>query len=80
MTVLTKAIRRELPVTFDRRNWIVEIVPWGIQFRAKRTRRKFPITWEAIWHHAQEIAVEAARKERAERRKQRTWLHQRRRE
>jgi hypothetical protein len=71
MTILTKPIKRELPLTFDRRSWIVELQPWGINFRAKRTRQTFPITWETIWAKAQHIAAELARKERAERRKAR---------
>jgi hypothetical protein len=69
MTLLTKPIRRELPQTFDRRNWLIELQPWGINFRAKRTRRTYPITWESIWCHSQKIAAELARAERRARRK-----------
>ena len=68
MTLLTKPIRRELPHTYDRRNWIVELHPWGISFRAKRTRRDFPITWDSIWNRAMQIAAEHARQERRQRR------------
>ena len=69
MTVLQSKIKRELPVTLDRRYWIVELHPWGITFRAKRTRQSFPITWDAIFTKTMQIAAEAARKERAEKRK-----------
>jgi hypothetical protein len=69
MTLLHKTIRRELPQTFDRRSWIVELESWGVQFRAKRTRRSYPIAWSAIWDKAMKIAVEQERKERIERRK-----------
>lgn len=71
MTLLEKKIRRELPVTLDRRQWVIELAPWGITFRAKRTRQSFPITWDAIFTKTMQIAAEAARKERAEKRKAR---------
>jgi hypothetical protein len=69
MTVLTKPIKRELPGTFDRREWIVELHGWGINFRAKRTRRSFPIKWDSIFNRCMAIAAEADKRERAERRK-----------
>jgi hypothetical protein len=69
MTILNKPIRRELPQTFDRRRWLIELQPWGINFRAKRTRRTYPITWDAIWDKSQKIAVELARAEKKAARK-----------
>ena len=71
MTLLQKSITRELPEKFDRRNWIVELEPRLIRFRAKRTRQSYPVTWEAVWVLAMKIAAEAKRKEKAERRKAR---------
>jgi hypothetical protein len=69
MTLLTKPIKRELPQTFDRRSWIIELQPWGINFRAKRTRKSFPITWDSIFNRTMLIAAESERREKAERRK-----------
>jgi len=71
MTLLQKKIRRELPQTFDRRSWIVELESWGLQFRAKRSRQAYPVTWASVWDLAMKIAAEAKRKEKAERRKAR---------
>lgn len=72
MTLLQKPIRRELPQTFDRRQWVISIEPWGLQFRAKRSRTEaqtFPIEWEAVWSKAVQIAVERRRKEKKEQRR-----------
>ena len=69
MTVLTKPVKRELPGTFDRRSWIVELMPWGINFRAKRSRRAFPITWDSVFVRCMMIAAEQDRKAKAEARK-----------
>ena len=71
MTLLQRKIRRELPGTFDRRSWVIELESWGIMFRAKRTRRGFPITWASVFNKTMAIAAEQERKERAARRKQR---------
>jgi hypothetical protein len=68
MTVLSKPLRRELPMTFDRRIWLVELQPWGVTFRAKRTRKVYPITWAAIWDKSQKIAAEQLRLERKQKR------------
>lgn len=64
MTLLTKTIKRELPGTFDRRYWIVELHGWGINFRAKRTRRSYPIKWDSIFNRCMAIAAEQARRDR----------------
>ena len=69
MTLLHKRIRRELPGTFDRRSWVIELEHWGITFRAKRTRKNYPITWDSIFNRCMAIAAEQARKDRAEKRK-----------
>lgn len=72
MTVLTKKIVRELPMTFDRRNWKVSIEPWGIMFKAKRSRgakSSFGITWEAAWHKAVANEVERRRREKKDKKK-----------
>lgn len=74
MTLLTKPIKRELPITLDRREWIIELQPFGINFRAKRTRKAFPITWDSIFTKTMLIAAERERKERAERRNLRRAL------
>jgi hypothetical protein len=71
VTLLNKPIRRELPGTFDRRQWLIELQPWGINFRAKRTRRTYPITWAAIWDKSQKIAAEQLRLERKQKRSKR---------
>ena len=71
MTLLQKKIRRELPGTFDRRSWVIELASWGITFRAKRTRKNYPITWDSIFNRCMAIAAEAARKERVEKLKAR---------
>ena len=71
MTLLQKKIRRELPGTFDRRSWVIELQGWGISFRAKRSRRSFPITWDSIFVKTMLIAAELQRKEKAEKRKAR---------
>jgi len=68
--MLEKSIRRELPQTFDRRHWYVTIEPWGLSFRAKRSRKgDYPITWDSIFNKAMLIAAERARKEKKEKRK-----------
>lgn len=67
MTMLTKVVRRELPLEFDRRAWISEWHPWGMRFRAKRTRKPFDITWNQVLNRAMEI--EAAAEKAAKRRK-----------
>lgn len=69
MTLLTKIITRELPGTFDRRQWVTEFHPWGIRFRAKRTRKFFDITWDAIWNKAMMIEVARVRVEKLAARK-----------
>lgn len=57
MTGLKRPVRRELPITFDRRQWTVEVHGWGLVFRAKRERRTFEISWESVLHRAHEIAA-----------------------
>ena len=64
MTLLTKRIKRELPGQFDRRSWLIELESWGLNLRAKRTRRSYPISWDSIFNKAMLIAAEADRKER----------------
>lgn len=70
VTLLQKRIRRELPGTFDRRSWVIELEHWGISFRAKRTRKNYPITWDSIFNRTMAIAAEAERKERTAKRKE----------
>lgn len=70
MTVLRKRIRRELPVKLDRREWIIELESWGINFRAKRTRRSYPITWDSIFNKTMAIAAEQERREKRARRQE----------
>jgi hypothetical protein len=65
MTVLKIPIRRELPISFDRRQWSVEVRPLGLEFRAKRERQTYFITWESVLHRTMEIAADAARREKA---------------
>lgn len=65
MILLKTPIRRELPMSFDRRQWSVELRPLGLEFRAKRERQTYFITWEGVLHRAMEIAAEAARREKA---------------
>lgn len=74
MTKLKTPIRRELPISFDRRQWSVEMRPLGLEFRAKRERTTYFITWEGVLHRTMEIAAESARRDRLEkqRRKSRT--------
>ena len=72
MTLLTNPIKRELPGSFDRRSWIVELHPRFVRFRAKRTRRVFDITWDSIWNRAMLIEVERVRQERKEHRRGKT--------
>jgi hypothetical protein len=55
MTVLRKALQRELPFPFDRRQWVVEMFSWGLEFRAKRTRKRFSITWESVLMRTMEL-------------------------
>ena len=69
MTTLTKPIRRTLQQQFDRRFWCVTLETWGLSFRAKRTRKSFPISWAAIFNRAMLISAEAARQEKIARRK-----------
>lgn len=64
MTLLSKKVVRELPITFDRRRWIVEAHPWGLEFRAKREKKRFSITWDTALSYAIHIHVEHARNER----------------
>lgn len=65
MTLLKTPVRRELPITFDRRQWSVEMRPLGLEFRAKRERQTHFITWDAVLHRTMEIAAESARREKA---------------
>ena len=65
MTLLKKPVRRQLPITFDRRQWTVELRPLGLEFRAKRERQTYFVTWESVLHRTMEIAAEAARRDRA---------------
>jgi hypothetical protein len=71
MTLLTKTIRRELPRQFDRRSWIVEVHPGFVRFRAKRCKRTYDISWDAIWNRTMLIEAERVRLERRERRAKR---------
>ena len=47
----------------------MELHGWGINFRAKRTRRSYPIKWDSIFNRCMAIAAEADKRERAEKRK-----------
>lgn len=67
--ILKKKIKRELPIMFDRREWMVEIEPWGLHLWAKRTHQKFPITWDSILNKTMDIAAQQAKREKAEKRK-----------
>ena len=68
MTMLRTAVIRELPIDFDRRRWVVTLRPWGLEFRAKRTRTVFSISWESVLHRTMEIAAAQAFREKHERR------------
>jgi hypothetical protein len=68
MTKLQKAIRRELAISVDRRQWIVELQPWGLDFHAKREKKHFQIAWETALLYAIRLHVD---KERSERQKTR---------
>jgi len=65
MTVLSKPLRRELPGSYDRRQWSVTLHPWGIDFRAKRSRKSYSITWESVFHRTMELAAQHERCEKA---------------
>lgn len=69
MTLLTKTIRRQLLQQFDRREWVIELTSWGINFRAKRTRKQFGITWDSIWTRAMIQEAERVMQEKKARRK-----------
>lgn len=69
ITLLTKTIRRQIPQEFDRRNWVVEVHPWGLRFRAKRCKQTFDCTWGQAWNKAQMNHVEAVRAEKKAARK-----------
>ena len=74
MTILTKPVKRELPLPLDRRQWLIELAPFGINFRAKRSRRCYPITWDSIFNRCMAITAERERRERIEKRKNRRML------
>lgn len=65
VTLLKTPVRRELPITFDRRQWSVEMRPLGLEFRAKRERQTHFIAWDTVLHRTMEIAAETARRDKA---------------
>jgi hypothetical protein len=71
MTILSKPIRRELPVNFDRSAWIAEMHGSYIRLRRKRTHRYFDIGWETVISYAIKFAVAAEQEERRKARKAR---------
>ena len=72
MTVLDKTIRRELGLTFDRRKWIAELHSWGIEFHAKREKKRFSVAWHQAIALAIRTHVDHERYERQQTRKRRT--------
>lgn len=70
MTVLQKPVKRELPISFDRRQWVATLHPYGIEIKAKRTRGNstYTILWETIISKAIEIRVARERREKKEKR------------
>jgi hypothetical protein len=67
MILLKKPVSRELPISFDRRQWRVVLHPWGLEFRPKRARTTYTITWESVLFRTMEIAAEHARRDRSAR-------------
>jgi hypothetical protein len=35
--------------------WIVELHNWGLEFHAKRTKKRFSITWDSVLTRTMEI-------------------------
>jgi len=73
VTSLNHTIRRKLPVSFDRSEWVAEINPTTIQVRRLRSRKEvFTIGWDAVIATAIRIHVESERRSKREARKART--------
>lgn len=72
MTSILKRKRKlilETPFLIGRRPMIVQVEPYGLRLRPKRSRHAFEITWAQIFNRAAAIAADAAinssRKERS---------------
>jgi hypothetical protein len=63
MTSILKRKRKlilETPFLIGRRPMIVQVEPYGLQLRAKRSRHSLEISWAQIFNRAAAIAAEAA--------------------
>lgn len=66
MTLLQKPIKRELPISFDRRNWTVEMHGAYLRLKPKRSRKEFyDVSWDSIIERAIRAAVELRRREKS---------------
>ncbi|HEX5483316.1 MAG TPA: hypothetical protein VFZ08_11895 [Terriglobia bacterium] len=65
MTILRKAIKRELPERVAYRQMVVELHPSFVRFRKKHLRTAWDISWESVYWKAAEIQARRQKAERA---------------
>ena len=71
MTKIVRRIVRETAVTERGKPLVVELHPAGLIVRLKRTRQRWPISYESILWLAVKVAAEEQRAERMTKRKRR---------